>query len=45
MTLFQIAIALSAIAALTRRKALWMVGLAASLVGVALFVHGFAGLP
>jgi hypothetical protein len=44
VTMFQIAIALSAIAALTRRKALWMVGLAASLVGLALFAHGFVGL-
>jgi hypothetical protein len=43
VTLFQIAIALSAIAALTRRKELWFVGLAASVVGLALFVHGFMG--
>jgi hypothetical protein len=45
VTLFQIAIALSAIAALTRRKALWMVGLAASVAGLALFLRGFGGLP
>jgi len=45
VTLFQIAIALSAIAALTRRKTLWTVGLAASIVGLALFVRGFVGLP
>src|SRR6516165_10592452 len=41
VTLFQIAIALSAIAALTKRKALWMVGLAASAAGLALFLRGF----
>jgi hypothetical protein len=41
VTLFQIAIALSAIAALTKRKALWMVGLVASIVGLALFLRGF----
>jgi hypothetical protein len=44
VTLFQIAIALSAIAALTKRKALWMVGLAASVFGLVLFLRGFAGL-
>jgi len=41
VTLFQIAIALSAIAALTRRKVLWLVGLAASAVGLGLFIRGF----
>jgi hypothetical protein len=41
VTMFQVAIALSAIAALTRRKALWWVGLAASAIGLAMFVHGF----
>jgi Domain of unknown function (DUF4337) len=41
VTLFQIAIALCAIAALTRRRALWFTGLAASVVGIALFVRGF----
>jgi hypothetical protein len=45
VTLFQIAIALSAIAALTKRKALWSVGLAASVAGLVLFLRGFAGLP
>lgn len=45
VTLFQIAIALSAIAALTRRKELWTVGLAASVVGLVFFLRGFAGLP
>ena len=41
VTMFQVAIALSAIAALTRRKALWWVGLAASAVGLVMFVRGF----
>jgi hypothetical protein len=41
VTLFQVAIALSAIAALTRRKVLWWVGLAAGAFGVAMFVRGF----
>jgi hypothetical protein len=41
VTLLQIAIALSAIAALTRRKPLWFVGMAVSAVGVAMFVLGF----
>ena len=41
VTMFQIAIALCAIAALTRRKRLWVLGLTASAVGIALFVHGF----
>jgi Domain of unknown function (DUF4337) len=40
VTLLQIAIALSAIAALTRRKPLWFVGLATSVGGVAMFVTG-----
>ena len=44
VTLFQIAIALSAIAALTRRRMLWTVGLAASVVGLAIFVRGLIGL-
>jgi|SRR5579862_9068739 len=42
VTLLQIAIALSAIAALTRRKPLWFVGLAVSAVGVAMFATGLA---
>jgi len=41
VTMFQVAIALSAIAALTRRKPLWWVGLAASAVGLAMFARGF----
>ena len=40
VTLFQVAVALCAIAALTKRKPLWGLGLAASAVGVALFVAG-----
>lgn len=40
VTLFQIAIALGAIAALARRQLLWWVGLAASLVGLAFSVRG-----
>ncbi len=41
VTLLQIAIALAAIAALTRRKSLWFVSLVVSVGGVAMFVHGF----
>jgi len=41
VTMFQVAIALSAIAALTRRKILWYVGLAAGAVGLAMFLRGF----
>jgi hypothetical protein len=41
VTLLQIAIALSAIAALTRRRSLWYVGLAVSAAGLATFVTGF----
>jgi len=41
VTLFQIAIAMCAIAALTRQKALWLAGLLASGVGIALFMRGF----
>jgi len=40
VTLLQIAIALSAIAALTRRKPLWFVGLGVSVAGVVMFVRG-----
>jgi hypothetical protein len=42
VTLLQIAIALSAIAALTRLRALWFVGMAVSLGGLVMFVLGFA---
>ena len=40
VTLLQIAIALSAIAALTRRRALWFVGLAVSAAGTLMFIFG-----
>ncbi|HEX4422917.1 MAG TPA: DUF4337 domain-containing protein [Kofleriaceae bacterium] len=40
VTLLQIAIALSAIAALTRRKSLWFLGMAVSAGGFAMFVYG-----
>jgi hypothetical protein len=42
VTLLQIAIALSAIAALTRLRPLWFVGMAVSLGGLVMFVFGFA---
>jgi VIT1/CCC1 family predicted Fe2+/Mn2+ transporter len=41
VTFFQIAVALCAIAALMRKKPLWFVALAASTVGLVLFVSGF----
>lgn len=41
VTLLQIAIALSAIAALTRKKPLWFLGLAVSAGGLVMFVRGF----
>jgi hypothetical protein len=41
VTMFQVAIALSAIAALTRRKPLWWVGLLAGGVGLVMFALGF----
>ena len=40
VTLFQVAIALGAIAALARRQLLWWVGLAAGLAGLAFSVRG-----
>jgi hypothetical protein len=40
VTMLQIAIALSAIAALTKKKPMWFVGLAASAAGIAMFVLG-----
>ena len=42
VTLLQIAIALSAIAALTRRRPLWYVGLGVSVLGVVMFALGLA---
>lgn len=44
VSLCQIAIALSAIAALTRSRRVWFFGLAAGLAGIAALVGGFAGL-
>jgi hypothetical protein len=41
VTLFQIAIALSAIAALSRQKLVWFAGLAVSVLGLLYFVDGF----
>ena len=43
VTIFQVAIALSAIAALTRRKAMWWVSLAVGAVGAGFLVLGFMG--
>jgi len=40
VTIFQVAIALSAIAALTRRKPMWWVSLAMGAIGAGLFVFG-----
>jgi len=46
VSLFQIAIALSAIAALTRRKSMWWVSLAVGCVGAAFFAMGWVvGAP
>ena len=44
VSLCQIAIALSAIAALTRSRRVWFLGLASGLAGVAALVGGFLGL-
>ena len=41
VTMLQIAIALSAIAALTRRKPLWFLGMGVSAVGLVMFARGF----
>ena len=41
VTLFQVSIALAAIASLTRRKGMWYVGLAIAVVGMAFFVGGW----
>jgi hypothetical protein len=43
VTIFQVAIALAAIAALTRRRPLWFVSLAMGVAGLLFFVRGFAG--
>ncbi len=42
VTIFQVSIALSAIAALTRRKPMWWLSLALGAAGAAFFVLGFA---
>jgi hypothetical protein len=44
VSLCQIAIALSAIAALTRSRRVWFFGLAAGLAGIAALIGGFLGL-
>lgn len=44
VSLCQIAIALSAIAALTRSRRVWFLGLAAGIAGIAALVGGFLGL-
>ena len=41
VTVFQVSIALAAIAALTRRKPMWWVSLAVGATGAAFFVVGF----
>jgi hypothetical protein len=43
VTIFQVAIALAAIAALTRRKPLWFLSLAIGAAGLSFFVRGFFG--
>ena len=41
VTMFQVSIALAAVAALSRQKIIWLVGLAISVMGIAFFVNGF----
>jgi hypothetical protein len=41
VTMFQVAIALSAIAALSRQKFVWIIGLGISLLGLVYFIDGF----
>jgi type IV secretory pathway component VirB8 len=41
VTLFQVSIALAAVAALSRQKIVWLVGLMISVLGLAYFVNGF----
>jgi lipopolysaccharide export LptBFGC system permease protein LptF len=41
VTMFQVSIALAAVAALSRQKALWLVGLLISVLGVLYFLDGF----
>src|SRR5262245_6918448 len=41
VTMFQVSIALAAVAALSRQKAIWLVGLMISLLGIVYFLDGF----
>ena len=41
VTMFQVSIALAAVAALSRQKAMWLVGLMISGLGIAYFLDGF----
>jgi Domain of unknown function (DUF4337) len=41
VTMFQVSIALAAVAALSRQKIIWLVGLAISLMGITFFLNGF----
>jgi len=41
VTMFQVSIALAAVAALSRQKAMWLVGLAISMIGIVYFLDGF----
>ncbi|HXL73292.1 MAG TPA: DUF4337 family protein, partial [bacterium] len=43
VTLFQVAIAMGAIAALTRRKMFWFVSMGFGVIGLVFFVLGFLG--
>ena len=41
VTMFQVSIALAAVAALSRQKAMWLVGLVISMLGIVYFLDGF----
>ena len=41
VTMFQVSIALAAVAALSREKAIWLVGLMISILGIVYFLDGF----
>jgi Domain of unknown function (DUF4337) len=41
VTMFQVSIALAAVAALSRQKPIWLVGLAISMLGIVYFLDGF----
>ncbi len=45
VTIFQVAIAIAAIAALTRKRRMWLVSLVGGALGIALFVWGFVVTP